>query len=107
MYLETIFGSPDIIRQLPGPAKTFQAVDKSWKMIMKQTNDDPNALKAGTHDRNRRDIFRSHNANLDQIQKDLEDCLEIKKIMAFPRFYFLSNDELMEILSQAKEPRLL
>jgi dynein heavy chain len=104
MYLETIFGSPDIIRQLPGPAKTFQAVDKSWKHIMKLTNDDPNALKAGTHDKSRRDVFRNHNANLDQIQKDLEDYLETKR-MAFPRFYFLSNDELLEILSQAKDPR--
>jgi len=104
MYLETIFGSPDIIRQLPGPAKVFQAVDKSWKHIMKQTNDDPNALSAGTKDKTRRDTFRNHNANLDQIQKDLEDYLETKR-MAFPRFYFLSNDELLEILSQAKEPR--
>ena len=104
MYLETIFSSPDIVRQLPGPSKTFQAVDKSWKSIMKGTNDEPNALKAGTQDKSRRDIFRSHNANLDQIQKDLEDYLETKR-MAFPRFYFLSNDELLEILSQAKEPR--
>ena len=104
MYLETIFGSADIIRQLPGPAKTFQAVDKSWKFIMKQTNDEPNALSAGTKDKSRLDLFRAHNSNLDQIQKDLEDYLETKR-MAFPRFYFLSNDELLEILSQAKEPR--
>lgn len=104
MYLETIFSSPDIVRQLPGPSKTFQAVDKSWKSIMKSTNDEPNALKAGTQDKSRRDTFKSHNANLDQIQKDLEDYLETKR-MAFPRFYFLSNDELLEILSQAKEPR--
>lgn len=104
MYLEVIFGSPDIIRQLPGPAKTFQAVDKSWKHIMKQTNEEPNALKAATHDKFRLETFKSHNANLDQIQKDLEDYLETKR-MAFPRFYFLSNDELLEILSQAKEPR--
>ena len=104
IYLETIFSSADIIRQLPGPAKTFQAVDKSWKLIMKQTNDDPNALKAGTHDKTRKDIFKSHNANLDKIQKDLEDYLETKR-MAFPRFYFLSNDELLEILSQAKDPQ--
>ena len=104
MYLEVIFGSADIIRQLPGPAKTFQAVDKSWKSLMKKTNDDPNALKATTHDKFLLDTLRSHNSNLDQIQKDLEDYLETKR-MAFPRFYFLSNDELLEILSQAKDPR--
>ena len=103
MYLETIFSSADIIRQLPGPAKTFQTVDKSWKVIMKATNEEPNALKAGTADKSRKDLFKSHNANLDQIQKELEDYLETKR-MAFPRFYFLSNDELLEILSQAKDP---
>eukprot|EP00605_Chrysophyceae_sp_TOSAG23-4_P001498 GSChrysophyteH1.ASY1.ANO1.1642.1 assembled CDS len=89
MYLEVIFGSADIIRQLPGPAKIFQF---------------PNALMCGTKDKTRLETFKQHNANLDQIQKDLEDYLETKR-MAFPRFYFLSNDELLEILSQAKEPR--
>lgn len=104
MYLETIFSSPDIVKQLPVAAKTFQAVDKSWRQIMKSTHDDPNALRAGTKDRNRLEIFRSHNENLDKIQKELEDYLETKR-KAFPRFYFLSNDELLEILSQAKDPR--
>lgn len=104
MYLETIFSSPDIVKQLPDSAKIFQTIDKSWKLIMKQTNEDPNALKAATYDRSRKDVFKQHNANLDRILKDLEDYLETKR-MAFPRFYFLSNDELLEILSQAKDPR--
>jgi dynein heavy chain len=61
MYLETIFSSPDITKQMPNADKAFKAVDKSWKSIMRATFDNPNAYQACTHvsiDRPRRDIFK-------------------------------------------------
>eukprot|EP00899_Mesostigma_viride_P007437 jgi/Mesvir1/16695/Mv15092-RA.1 len=100
MYLESIFSAPDIQRQLPAEAKAFFTVDKQLKEIMWRTRDRSNALQAGTTP-GWHEIFVKANETLDRIQKNLEDYLETKR-MAFPRFYFLSNDELLEILAQTR-----
>lgn len=47
------------------------------------------------------DTFKRNNALLEQIMKCLESYLETKRV-AFPRFYFLSNDELLDILAQVR-----
>ena len=102
MYLEPIFGSEDIMRQMPAEGRRFASVDGMWRKAMQETFDQPQVMEVAKRD-NLLEKFRSANKMLDQIQKGLNDYLEIKRL-AFPRFYFLSNDELLEILSQTKDP---
>lgn len=102
LYLESIFSAPDIVRQLPSEAKMFSNVDKSWKDIMRKVNKIPLAIRAGTQP-GLLETFQNNNSLLDQIMKCLEAYLESKRVV-FPRFYFLSNDELLEILAQTRNP---
>ncbi|KAF6207541.1 hypothetical protein GE061_015988 [Apolygus lucorum] len=102
MYLEPIFSAPDIQRQLPTEAKLFFTVDKSWKEIMKNVAKNPLAMKAATMP-GLYEAFMKNNEFLEQILKCLEAYLESKRVV-FPRFYFLSNDELLEILAQTRNP---
>ena len=103
MYLETIFAADDIKRQLPEESKRFANVDKAWKSLMKKTNANPKVIDAGTT-KGLKEMLVRHNETLDGIQKSLEDYLETKR-SAFPRFYFLSNEELLEILAQTRDPQ--
>ena len=103
MYLEAILLADDIKRDLPEESKRFLAVDRSWKSIMKRTYNHPKAIDAGTVKGLKETLVR-HNEVLEAIQKSLENYLE-KKRSTFPRFYFLSNDELLEILAQSRDPQ--
>ena len=43
MYLEPVFSSEDIMRQLPVDGQRFREVDKDWRALMKQVAEDPRA----------------------------------------------------------------
>lgn len=70
--------------------------------IMTKLYKNPNA-KSGTHSDNLLGTLSSMNGTLEAIQRSLDMYLETKR-QFFPRFYFLSNDDLLEILGQSKNP---
>lgn len=69
---------------------------------MNQANTFAQVLKVCS-DQSVLDKLQEANKNLDMIQKELDNYLG-KKREKFARFYFLSNDDLLDILSQAKDP---
>lgn len=83
MYLEPIFSSEDIMRQMPEESRKFKKVDKMWRSLMKATQENTRVLVATGHPNMLKNL-RECNTLLDEIQKGLNDYLE-KKRLFFPR----------------------
>ncbi|GMH41526.1 hypothetical protein BSKO_09436 [Bryopsis sp. KO-2023] len=97
MYLESIFvGSDDIRQQLPKEAKRFDQIDRTWQKIMVDTHKNRNVLEACSFD-GRLDALNELSESLENCQKSLSEYLDTKRC-AFPRFFFISDDELLSIL---------
>lgn len=87
---------------MPLEGTKFREVDKSWKKLMDKVVNNPSAYTVMEIEELGQVLNESH-AKLEEVQKGLNDYLEAKRGL-FPRFYFLSNDELLEILSETKDP---
>ncbi|CAM9478372.1 unnamed protein product, partial [Hapterophycus canaliculatus] len=100
-YISAIFSAPDIQKQLQGEARAFRAVDDFFKQTMKKTAEHPHCLTVGTTP-GLVDNFKRNNEILEGIAKGLEAFLEVKR-QAFPRFYYLADDELLELISRCRD----
>eukprot|EP01018_Ginkgo_biloba_P022956 Gb_30436 [translate_table: standard] len=75
-YLGPIFGSKDIMRQMPEEGEKFQIVDQTWRDIMKKTAGAPGCLDA-SKDAERLQKLKEANRLLEIINKGLASYLEV------------------------------
>ena len=102
-YLEPLFvGSEEVKRELPEDAKRFEGIDSNvkgelstcWTMLnVEQSCNQDGLLKR----------LESIQAQLEICKKSLSDFLDGRR-RQFPRYYFTSEADLLDILSNGSQP---
>ena len=100
--LESVFLGGDIAKQMPREASRFQKVDKEWVKLMSAASKTVIVTQACESEVLRQSLPNMYD-ELERCQKSLEGYLEQKRSL-FPRFYFVSNPVLLNILSQGSDP---
>lgn len=102
LYLLPVFSSKDIVGQMAEEGRLFVQVDNIYKRYMMAVKMQPNVMETVAQP----GLLESMNEAdrmLENVLIGVGNYLETKRLF-FPRFFFLSNDEMLEILSETKDP---
>ncbi|KAL8455832.1 hypothetical protein Emag_000406 [Eimeria magna] len=106
LYLEGVFtGSQDIQMLLPAEHQRFKGIDTEFKAIMKKADATKIVLEMAATEGLARQLERLSDL-LSRIQKALGEYLE-KQREQFSRFYFVGDEDLLEMIGNAKDVKLV
>uniref|UniRef100_A0A1I8P5Z9 Dynein heavy chain linker domain-containing protein n=1 Tax=Stomoxys calcitrans TaxID=35570 RepID=A0A1I8P5Z9_STOCA len=102
VYLEPVFEAGT----LKNEEALFKRIDKDFRYIMREIQSDPRVISLMKIN-NITTIVKSLETQLTRCQNNLMSYIMDKR-NSFPRFYFLGDDDLLEILGQAsKDPEVI
>jgi dynein heavy chain 1, cytosolic len=102
VYLEGIFsGSADIKHLLPVESARFQNINAEFLTVMKKVYKSPFVLDVLNIQLIQKSLERLAEL-LNKIQKALGEYLERER-SSFPRFYFVGDEDLLEIIGNSKD----
>ncbi|KAH8395340.1 hypothetical protein KR222_010165 [Zaprionus bogoriensis] len=102
LYLLPIFSSKDIVAQMPEEGRLFSIVEQTYTRNMGLVMRNPLVMETAPAS-GLLESLQKANELLEDISTGVTNYLE-KKRLYFPRFFFLANDEMLEILSETKDP---
>ena len=100
MTLFPIFMAQDIQRNLNTEYTTFKKVDGDFRELTRKVNQTPNARRMCEKTPGLAKDLARYIERLEFVQRGLDSYMESKR-RAFPRFYFLSDGDLLHILAAA------
>lgn len=102
VYLEGVFtGNADIKHLLPIESSRFQNINSEFLSVMKRVSRSPYVLEVLALPDVQKSLERLADL-LNKIQKALGEYLERER-MSFPRFYFVGDEDLLEIIGNSND----
>ena len=102
-YLESLFiYSDEVKKELPEAAARFKKIDTMIKSILKEACATKNVVESSCKEGLYKEL-ENQQGELEKCEKALADYMESKR-RAFPRFYFVSTADLLDILSNGNNP---
>ncbi|KAJ1490761.1 dynein heavy chain, N-terminal region 2-domain-containing protein, partial [Baffinella frigidus] len=102
MQLEPVMASSDVAKFIPAEAKMFAYVDREFRLTMRKFADNPKCLRIGAIP-GQKEACIQLNETADRVRRALDSYLDAKR-RGFPRFFFLTNEQLLSLMARPRSP---